>query len=178
MVHEIPKKRPNINFVMAHFFQIQYLLGIFRLSSCEPVERDGSEVNEIKFSCLAQQRRGISYFHFVAHRWPRPSTLKKQSNRAAHNTISTHDSIATQWEVHGGNRTHTTNTKYHEDRSEEHACDTRGLEGRQEAADHGADREARDDLAAAGRERAEHTDLDTERAEVGEPAERVARNVE
>ena len=61
-------------------------------------------------------------------------------------------------------------------RSDKHTSNARRLEGGDEAADHRGAGDARDDLGARRRERGEHADLDAERAEVREPAERVGRD--
>ena len=50
----------------------------------------------------------------------------------------------------------------------EHARDAGRLKRRDEAADHGATGDARDDAGAARRERTEHADLGAQRAEVGD----------
>ena len=49
-------------------------------------------------------------------------------------------------------------------------------DSRDETADHRRARNARDDLRAGRRERTEDTDLDTERAQVREPADRIRRD--
>ena len=59
-----------------------------------------------------------------------------------------------------------------------HSRDAGCLERGDEAADHGGHGAARDDLAAGGSERGEHADLDAERGQVREAAERVRRDRE
>ena len=60
--------------------------------------------------------------------------------------------------------------------SDKHTCDARRLQRRDEPTHHRARRDARDDPRATRRERAQDADLDAEAAEVGEAAERVARD--
>src|SRR5690554_6317201 len=58
----------------------------------------------------------------------------------------------------------------------QHAGDGRGHQGRDRAAEHGAQAEARQVLAAIRGEAADAADLDRDRAEVGEAAQRIGRD--
>lgn len=62
--------------------------------------------------------------------------------------------------------------------SDQHACNTRGLHRRNEAAHQRAWCNLRNDLGPGRRQRAQHTDLDPQAAQIPEPAERVRRDDE